>query len=188
MNDISQILSVTTDILAITALLTGTVLAIIVSVQYAPFVKLRILPKWLDDDSGRVILRLEIENISKVKINNQYIALQVLEYPLPKNSSIVISEWVPFVEGKYQKLGSEEPPEEPKQKWQKPVPIFTSTKTIYPSEILSVERSYGCPKDSFLKVGLQLKATSSNSKFVQWVTRKLNWADQWTTTAIIFRE
>ena len=189
MNDFPQFLSVVADILTIIALIIGATFGVFVSVQYAPFVKLRIIPKWMGEgnDSDRVILRLEIENVSRVRINNQHIYLQVLEYKLPDNPSVVISEWVPFVEGRYQKPGLKEPPEVPVE-WKEPVPILTTTETIYPGETLVIERSYGFSKNSFLKVGLQLKAAPANLKFVQRIIEKLNWANQWTTTAIIFRE
>jgi hypothetical protein len=173
---LSEMLSVLSDLVTIFALVVGAGLAMFVFLQFAPLVNLRIIHRWAGDDSRWVILRLEVENVSRVRIRKQHIRLQILEYELLNDKSL--SEWVPFEE---EKVCASEPPIE----WKDPKEVFKTTVSIDPNEVLSVERLHYCPQNRVTKVGLQLRIDPS--VFGSFVARVRRWDQQWTTTAIIYK-
>ena len=163
----------TKTILEILGLLLGAFLFAFVFLQFSPTLHLRILPTWIDHQ--QVILRIEVENRSRVRVKKEFVRLQVLEYPVDGQTSL--SEWVPFtVEATIQ---GEQPPF-----WKDPTEIFTSTRFVYPGELLSIERLYKLNnQNSFLHVGLRFKSKSISHIFRFKV---LGRAEQWTSTVFVF--
>src|SRR6266498_4555712 len=147
--ELKDLISIVGNIATIIAVLAGGWFAIFVFLQFAPILSLRILPTWTDDDTNRVILRIEVENKSRIRVHKQSIQLQSLEHNVPMGN--ILSEWVPFEEEKI------EPAEQPIV-WHKPIEIFKSTKGIDPSEILVAERLHYCQPNNLLHVGLQVTA------------------------------
>jgi hypothetical protein len=129
------------DMVTIGALIVGGGFAFFVFLQFAPVLNLRVLSSWPDDDSRWVLLRLEIENKSRVRVRKRAIRLQVLEYPEPEGGSL--SEWVPFEEDDI--ISSEKP-----LRWHEPIEIFRSTQKIDPGDILVIERLHFCPENRIL--------------------------------------
>ncbi len=174
--DIKDIISTASNIATIIAVLAGGWFAVFVFLQFAPILSLRIFPTWANDDTNRVILRIEIENKSRIRVHKQSIYFQVLEHSVPAGN--VLSEWVPFEEKAV--ISSEQP-----TSWHEPIEIFKSTKGIDPGEILVTERLHSCHPNNVLHVGLQVKA-----KLNFWgriATRVRGWNQRWTTTRIIMK-
>jgi hypothetical protein len=159
------------------ALFIGAGLAVFVFSRLAPVLNLRIIPSWAGDKSRWVILRLEVENKSRVRIHKQSICLQVLEYRVPAGTSF--SEWVPFEEEAI--VASEQP-----LQWSEPIEVFKSTLTIDPNEVLAIERLHYCPPDTLLKVGLQVRMKLGIAGRI--ATRVRGWHHQRTTTRIVMKE
>jgi hypothetical protein len=168
-------LSFVATTIGIVAVVTMALLAFFVRVSFAPVLRLRILPRWSDDTKNFVILRLEVENISRVRVQKQQIRIQALRHKLEMGG--LLSEWVPFSRDD---IRDEQPLE-----WREPVEIFNTTNHIYPGEVLSVERMYHCEQDTALHVGLQVKAKLG--RFSRLATRIRSWNQQWTTTCIVLR-
>ncbi|MEN9865780.1 MAG: hypothetical protein RL748_1370 [Pseudomonadota bacterium] len=151
-------------------------LAIFVFQQFSPVAQIRILTRWIDQENGKLVLRIEIENKSKVRIRQKVAMLQVLRYSLTDRRHL--SEWVPFSQERV--IEGEEPLE-----WNEPKKIFASTVHLYPGEVVVIERLEQIENpDHFLHVGIQYK---SHFKFRWLVTFALAWEESWTTTAIIAR-
>jgi hypothetical protein len=165
-----------TQVMSAVALLIAPISAIFIFQQLSPIAQIRISVRWVDLSSGRFVLRIEVENISRVRIRHKVALLQVLRYSLLKTNRL--SEWVPFA--KDQVIKGEEPIE-----WKEPEDIFGSTVHLYPREVISVERLEQIEDpNEFLHVGVQY-----NSRFAfRWLfTFLLGWHERWTTTAIVSR-
>ena len=169
--DFTEVISLARDIALIVAMLLGAWLAVFVYVQFAPKLQLRILPRWVDETKGLLILKLEVENNSRIRVPKQKIQLQILEHEVPAHGCL--SEWVPFDE---EAVLLQEKPKE----WHDPIEIFQSTEYLNPGETVSVERLCHCPQDSILHVGLQAKAKlGALGRLAAWFR---SWNDQWTST------
>ena len=121
--------------------------AIFVTHKYAPNARLNLSYK--EAPHGFVILIIEVENLSKVKIDKEHVKLQILTHTREKTT--LISEFVPFKRAEI--IHGEEPIE-----WSDPIDILNTTKCIYPGERKHVERLYKIPsEDIILHVGLQVK-------------------------------
>ncbi len=172
--DFIEVIGLVRDIALIVAMLLSAGLALFVFVQFAPKLQLRIIPRWADETKGFLILKLEVENNSGIRVRKQKIQLQILEHEVPAHGCL--SEWVPF--DKKAILPQEQPKE-----WQDSIEIFRSTGYLNPGEMLSVERLCHCPQDSILHVGLQAKATlGALGRLPAWFRF---WNEQWTSTIIV---
>jgi hypothetical protein len=163
------------DILAILALLIGALAGLFIFFQLAPVAQLRILPRWGDEAQQFLIIRLEIENRSRVRILRPAGRFQILEYALKPDRAL--SHFVPFTEDR----SKEEPPLE----WREPRPLFKTTRQIYPGETIAVEFLQPCSRaEVVLKLGLQINI---GLNFLgRLVTRKREpW--QQTTTCIVVK-
>lgn len=172
-----DLIELVANLITILALLIGAALAILLFLQFAPILNLRLSSEWVGKNSRWVVLKMEVENVSRVRVTKQYIHLQVLPYKYPPKNEY-LSEWVPFQQ---EKISQTEQPME----WQYPDEVFESTLTIDPNESLSVERLIYCPPDTILKVGLQAKI--SFGFLGRMVARLRSWDHSWTTTMIIAR-
>jgi hypothetical protein len=165
-----------TTIVSVLAAVLAPLLAIFIFQQFSPIAQIRIIPRWIDQSGGKFVLRIEIENKSKVRIRQKTASLQILSYSLTDRKRL--SEWVPF--SKNRVIEGEEPLE-----WKEPESIFRSTVHLYPSEVIVVERLEQIENsEHFLHVGGQYK---SHFKFRWLVTFALAWDESWITTAIITR-
>jgi hypothetical protein len=174
--EIKDVIGMARDIAPAVGLLVAGWLAIFVFRQFAPVLTLRIVPTWTSDDSRWVVLRLEVENKSRIRVRKRSIYLQVLEPEVREGGSL--SEWVPFEEKHVD-------PDEWPAPWQEPFEVFKTTSGIDPGEILVAERLHYCPPNGVLHVGLQVKAQLGVfGKIATWV-RGNN--QSWTTTCIIMK-
>jgi hypothetical protein len=174
--ELKDIISIVGDIATIFAVLVGGWFAVFVFLQFAPILSLRILPTWSSDNTNRVILRIEVENKSRIRVHKQSIYLQILEHNVSVGNTL--SEWVPFEE-------KAAIPTEPPISWHEPIEIFKSTKGIDPGEILVAERLHYCQPNNVLHVGLQVKA-----KLNFWgriATQVRGWNQRWTITRIVMK-
>ena len=64
-----------------------------VLLRHLPNIHLNILPRWFDRDSGLLIIRIEIENPSKIRVFKRFCKLQICEYGYPEE---YLSEWIWF--------------------------------------------------------------------------------------------
>jgi hypothetical protein len=174
--ELKDIIGIAGDIATILAVLAGGWLALFIFLQFAPVLALRILPTWPSDDTGWVILRIEVENKSRIRVHKQAIYLQILEHNVSVSS--ILSEWVPFEEKAV--IPTEQP-----INWHEPVEIFKSTKGIDPGETLVAERLHYCQPNNVLHVGLKVKAKLGF--FGRIATQVRSWNHGWTTTRIIMK-
>jgi hypothetical protein len=175
--ELKDIAGTASDIATVLVLLAGGCLAVFVFLHFAPVLALRIQPTWPHNDPRWVILRIEVENKSRVRVYKQSIYLQVLEYEIPEGGSL--SEWVPFEER------ATVPSERPIS-WHEPVEILTSTTGIDPGEVLVVERLHYCPPGTVLHVGLQARARLGLIGRI--ATQVGGWNQRWTTTRVLMKE
>lgn len=173
---IIEVVSLVKDIATLLALLIGGGLALFVFLQFAPVLDLQILPSWSDEARQFLILKFEVENKSRIRVDKREIRIQVLEHKIQADTSL--SEWVPF--DKDAIIPTERPVE-----WREPIEIFRTTKAIDPGEVISVERLYHCSQDTVLHVGLQVKAKLGI--FGRIATRIRPWDQRWTTTRIVVK-
>jgi hypothetical protein len=158
--------------LATLAVLISAGVALFLFFQLAPVLSLRISPAWTDDTRQYLTIRFEVENKSRVRVSNPVIRMQVLEQPLSGGGAL--SDWVPFRQDRIR-------PSEPVKEWREPVDNST-TKRIYPGEIIAVERLYHYPQSSLiLHIGLQV--TIKLGLIGRIVTRK---RDDWSQTTTLF--
>jgi hypothetical protein len=174
--DIKDIIGIADNIVTILAIIGGGWLAIFVFLQFAPVLALRISHTWSVDDANWVVLRLEVENKSKIRVHKQAIYFQLLEHKVTENCSL--SEWVAFEEDGV--IPSERP-----INWHQPVEIFETTRGIDPGEMLVAERLHYCPPNCILHVGLQVRAKLG--LFGRIATRIRGWNQSWTTTRIVMK-
>jgi hypothetical protein len=153
------------------AILISGFVAVYFYVQFTPKIDLRIISEWSDKKRDKLILRLEVENKSKVRASIKSIQLQILEY---NQEQVMLSEWVPFSQ---KSICANEHP----LKWKDPETICETSKRIYPNETIKVERMYTFPENKIWHVGLQLQV--EYKKWIEkWIPKK---ATQWTSTKII---
>ena len=172
--EFTDLIGLMSDIALIIAILIGALLAVFIFVQFAPKLKLRILPHWVDKSKGLLLLRLEVENHSRIRVKKDKILLQILEHEFSAQG--YLSEWVPFTN---EAIKTEEQPKE----WHEPIEIFQSTIYINPEEILSVERLHHCPQNTILHIGIQAKVKMGFlGALAAWLR---SWDEQWTTTIIV---
>lgn len=172
-SEIEVVLEIIKNTLEIIALFVGGYLVVFVYFQLSPALILRIIPRWIDKQS--LVIRLEIENISRVCLKKEYIILQILEYSSKKSSEL--SEWIPFSESEI--INKERP-----FKWNLPVDIFETTEYVYPHEVLTIERFYKVQNNnSLLHIGLQCK---SKAILPHLKLRLFGHRERWTTTSFTF--
>jgi hypothetical protein len=145
---ITEVIGLIADVVTVLAVVIGGVMAVFVYFQLAPVLQLRILPRWSDESKQHLVLRFEIENKSRVRMNSPWGQIQVLKHRVEPAGSL--SHWVPFEKGKIK-------PDEVPIEWLDPVKIFGTTKEIYPGQTIAFEMLYHCPEDSVvMHIGLQV--------------------------------
>lgn len=175
--DIVELTGFTKDILTVIALVLGSFAAIFVYSQLAPVLELRIIPRWADASQKYLIIRFEVENKSRVRVNRPRGRFQVVKHSIDPGTTI--SRWVPFEQGAYRE--NEAPLD-----WSAPIKIFTSTRQIYPGEKITFEHIYHCTDEKLVyHIGLQVKIRFS---LLQKIVNRKSESWQQTTTCFIVRE
>jgi len=150
----------------------GIIWAIFITHKYAPNAGLNL--SYDLSLSGFIRLNIDVENLSNVKIDKDYVKLQILKYSCSKATAI--SEFVPFEREKT--ISGEEPIE-----WFDPIDILNTTKSLYPGERKHVERLFKIPaEDIIFHVGLQIKVSLSGYKGL--ISGIFNWDSMLRTTTI----
>ena len=179
--EFSEIISLSKDIIQIIVFTGGFFIALFMFFQFAPKIEPRILPQWIEGKTDLCILKITIENKSKVRIklnrdnpNKDAVLLQVLEC----SSTESLSEWVSFTEEAWRK-------QKDAKEWREPNKICETTEYSYPGEVVSVERLIKSNPNSVLHIGLQVKADLS--WFGKLASRVLQRNQRWTSTAFVIR-
>jgi hypothetical protein len=167
--------------------LIGAVVAVFIFLDLSPRIRLRLLPATVDQERRRYVLRMEIENVSKVAISQNLhkgCLLQMLEHSIDAHRNM--SEFVPFSRETYEKRPSAERAKE----WREPVPVFESTRLLYPGDLVIIERLLTIPDDqTFLHVGLQFHGEIGRITRLALGIQSMLTAEpteRWTTTCFIF--
>lgn len=173
--DAPEIVTLLKDIVTLLAILVGSLAAIFIYFQLAPTVRLTITPTWADDLKEYLLVRFQIENMSRVRLNQPRGKIQILEYDTLNGN--MLSQFVPFTKDDY-------PDREAPVTWREPVGILTHTRQIYPGEIITYERLYHYPqKEVIIHIGLQIEL--SLGFFGRLVTRKSGSWRQTTTCFVV---
>ncbi len=159
-------------VISIITLLIGVYATIFISSYFAPVVILRITPIWETKMNGIMTLRFEIENKSRIRLNQPNILVQLKEYSINKGKNKLKD--IPRILSKtdLQVL------------WNDPIKLDIAR--IFPNETISLERIYSfeSTKSSILFVLLQYR------RKLNWVERIINKkSEDWqqTATAIIIK-
>jgi hypothetical protein len=167
--------------------LLGVIVAAVVFLDTAPKLRLRITSRVVDPRNRTLILRLEIENISRVLVlhdQDKGTLLQTLHYSFQQPQNI--TEFVPFTRFDFDKMNARDRP----ALWSEPEKILTTTSHWYPGDIATIERLIRLPNQStILQVGLQVHGRVSwwihTLLKLRGVKRKLGQPERWTTTVLI---
>ena len=153
----------------------GTISWYILS-KLIPSVEIRIIPGWVNERDGLLILRIEIANHSLVRIRKQHLWLQCLEKSYPESGRL--SEWVPFTRNEIN------PNEKPIQ-WNDPIEIFKSTNWLNPGAVINIERLHQFNPNNVLHLAVKFIARPG---FIErYILRMHPPTTSWTATAIVVR-
>jgi hypothetical protein len=163
-DDIKNIL----EIFALIGALLGTVLAFIVykDYKYIPIILLDIKHHWINEETGQVLLKICVENKSKVRVEKDKFILHILEYPADTKR---LSEWVPKSRNEEDNKRPEELP--PDIDMPPIMDFMISSKFIYPCEVSTQDYLTVCPKGKLLHILLQFKSKSIFSDESWAITR-----------------
>lgn len=126
------------EIITISVLLIGAYLSIYVYLQFAPNIIFTITPIWSELTPEIVVLKIEIENKSKVKLTTEKIVFKIISH---KRSTLTkLTEWVDLD-------NAEE--------------ISKTTGIFYPGSILKIDRLYKCQTDEILQGIIRFEAKFS---------------------------
>jgi hypothetical protein len=168
-----EIIGLISDLITIIAIVIGAFIAFFVYFQFAPVIRLSIIPTWIDAQKEYLTVRFQIENKSRVRLYKPVGRIQVLHYAVPPGGSL--SQWVPF---RKEAILAAEPPRE----WREPDEVLKSTITIYPGELVSYERLYHIPEDvTVIHIGFQVELRLGF--FARIATRK---REAWRQTTTCF--
>lgn len=112
-----------------------------------PILDIRIIPRWSEEASDLLIIRIEVENKWKVGLKKQEAFFQILEHHIP-DSGALLSGWVPFAKDRI--LPNEEPIE-----WREPLKVLTSTKKVESKETIIIELLYRPKEQAALHCAFQ---------------------------------
>ena len=146
-----------------------------------PSLRLSVTHRWLSDTM--VLIRLEVENTSRVTVEPHTKLLQMLEHDEDEE----LSEFV--------RLSENDTRGETPLSWRDPVNVLETTKEILPLEHLIFERLHKCPPGRMLHVLLQIQRKPPPDilrRVQRWLSRtEIGWPDpgiSWTTTVILRRD
>ncbi len=171
-NQYANLFTIIKDIFTVLAIIVAG-LGVFIHQKLTKRINLRIKPKWIDKEEKHLKIRLELENISKVRVRKPTIFIQILEY---KKHLHYLSEWVPF-EIKFENDKCDNRLPETKAKlveFKEPEEICKSTKYLESKSIITVERISYHPNDVFVHIALQVRGKKNK--------------DRWTTTCIVTKK
>jgi hypothetical protein len=144
------------DYISIVSIVVVVFITVFIYLSFSAKMALRILPTWIN--SSQVIIRLEIENTSKVRVKKKLARLQVLPYLIEEQKEL--SEWIPFSK---EKIKVNEQP----YIWWEPIEIYECTAYLYPGEIIGIERLFKAPTERiFFHVALQFQTSIYSRLFL----------------------
>lgn len=160
---ITELVTLIKDILVIIGVLFGVYLSIKLYLQFAPDIIFRITPIWSDISRDIVVLKIEIENKSNVRLNKSRIRLKINRHV--KSSLKELTEWVDMDEN------AEE--------------ISKTTRLFYPGSVLKIDRLYRCNENEVIQGIIQFEGQFSGlHKFLANIR---GGKETWTNTFIITR-
>jgi len=164
-NEYANLFAVVRDMFTVLAII-GAAYGVFIHQKLMARINLRIKPEWLDQEEEHLKIRLELENISKVRVRKPTILLQILEY---KKSLHYLSEWVPFDEDQKNNENDTRLPEtkERLDKFTEPEQICKSTQYLESKSIIAVERMSYHPEDVVVHIALQVRG---KRKKIRWTT------------------
>lgn len=168
MQSVLPILDIFTDLVVI--FVVGAI-ALFLYRTLSPAIRLQVEPRWAG--AGVVILRLQVENVSRVVITDIEFLLQAIPYEVDKWRQM--SEWVPLEEKKVRE-------DEPVTPWREPAKVFTTTVALNPGERVVGERMMECPNGCFLHIAFQVRKPGEPRRRGDWLA---SWPRRWTTTLIV---
>lgn len=156
----------------------GTLITIFAYAGFLLRLNLRIIPRWENEEMDSIILRLEIENYSKIVVIPEKMRLQILEYETIYGC---LSEVVPF--DRENPIYKQKLKLEPPLMWKEPIPLFGDVTSFFPGETVTGERMHYWPRNSILQVGLMVDCRPN------WFARLANLLTNenyiWTTSIIV---
>jgi hypothetical protein len=156
-----HILELIKDILVILGLLLGGFLSIKLYLRFAPDIIFRITPFWSNVTPDIVVLKIEIENKSKVKLTKEKIIFKIISHN--RSTLTELNEWIE-IDGNAEV-------------------ICETTRIFYPGAILRIDRLYRCNDDEILQGLIQFEARFS--KFEKILGDIKGTKETWTNTFII---
>ena len=157
----TEIITLIKDILLILGVLFGVYLSIKIYLQFAPDIVFRITPLWSTISPDVVVVKIEIENKSKVRLTKKKIRLQINKHD--RSTLKELTEWVDF----------DNTAEE----------ISKSTILFYPGSVLKIDRLYKCKENEIIQGIIQFEGKFS------WLHKVLasikSNTETWTNTFII---
>ena len=164
-------------IIQVVVLLVGAFAAVFLFLGLSPRLDISITPQWTPGIIDLCVLKVRIENTSRIRIKKRSIKLQILEHQHTEFQNL--SDFVPFQKDD---VRSTEIPVE----WQEPSEICQVTKYLYPGKILLVDIPVQCPDPACVKhVGLRVNAVLSRFRSVCNLTWRKD--HKWTTTVFMLR-
>lgn len=165
----------TLSLCQILALILAVFVGVFISLNFSPVIALRIIPTWADKTNGILLIKTEVENISKVIaiVKKEGIRFQMLKQRTDLGD---INEWVAFNK-------DDEKDMIPKPiDWKESKVINTSTNHLYPGDIVKAERIYkvDIKPNEVLHLGLQFKLAKGPLSLFH--------LEQWTTTCFFIPE
>ena len=159
--DTQHIITLIKDILIIIGLFIGGFLSIKLYLQFAPDIIFRITPVWSTLTPDIVVLKIEIENRSKVKLTKEKIIFKIISHN--KSALSELKEWVQIDDNVEE--------------------ICKTTRIFYPGSILRIDRLYKCKGDEILQGIIRFEAKFS--KFEKLLGDIKGKKETWTNTFII---
>lgn len=123
---------------------------------------LRVRVELIETTPGVYLVRLQAENVSKVKarMKRRGARLQLLDYEIAGKK--ILSEWVPFEQKAIR-------PNEPPLKWSEPLVVLDETRFLKPGQVISIDVLYQ-PSTAAEAVhcGFQAKVKSVLAPLLYW--------------------
>jgi hypothetical protein len=168
---VPEFLTIASTAITIIAALVSAALFIWIYRGFMPVLDVRIIPRWVDEAAGVLIIRLEVENRWKIGVKKKLARFQILEHRIPEGG--LLSEWVPFAKDRI--LDSEPP-----IVWRNPREVLTSTVKIESKETITVELLYRSPNHVALHCAFQFIANLNPIASLAY--RLGSGTDSWTRT------
>jgi hypothetical protein len=159
--NLQETITLAKDILIIFGILIGGYLSIKFYLQFAPDIIFRITPVWSEISPDFVVLKIEIENKSKVRLTKSIIRFKTISHVRSQLTNL--TEWVELDDNVEE--------------------ICKTTRIFYPGSILKIDRLYRCKEDEILQGIIQFEAKFSAIQKILADIRGRR--ESWTNTFIV---